>query len=95
MTTEAMLIFTLAWPSFEKRIENYARQLVYPADAYENLVHKAMITLWKCDPSAFAFLDPKDVAYRRDVVKNSMRELRGRRRSVSHGQAFARRSSRA
>ena len=32
VTTEAILIFELAWPLFEKGIENYARQLVHLTD---------------------------------------------------------------
>ena len=34
-----------------------------------------MIVLWRCDPSAFDFLNPKDVSYLRNAMKNRMRDL--------------------
>lgn len=79
VTTEAKLIFDLAWPLFEKGIVNYARQLVQLTDdcedRAEDLVQEAMIVLWKCDPSAYDFLNPKDVAFLRTAMNNRMRDL--------------------
>ena len=57
VTTEAMLIFTVVWPSFESGIEECARRLACQADDREDLVQEAMIALWKCDPTAYDFFD--------------------------------------
>ena len=73
VTTEAMLIFSLAWPLFESRVERYARRLSDVRDEREDLVQEAKITLWKCDPSAFDFLVPDDVGYLRRAMLNRMR----------------------
>lgn len=79
VTTEAKLIFELAWPLFEKGVENYARQLVQDTDdavdRAEDLVQEAMIVLWRCDPTGFDFLNPKDVGYLRAAMNNRMRAL--------------------
>ncbi len=80
VTTEAMLIFTVVWPSFESRIEAFARRLAHHLDDREDLVQEAMITLWKCDPTAYDFLDPKDMAYLRRAMVHRMCDVWGRNR---------------
>ena len=80
VTTEAMLIFTVVWPTFERGIEEFARRLACQADDREDLVQEAMITLWKCDPTAYDFLDPADMAYLRRAMVHRMCDAWGRKR---------------
>lgn len=80
VTTEAMLIFTVVWPSFESSIEKFARRLACHLDDREDLVQEAMITLWMCDPTAYDFLDPRDMAYLRRAMVNRMCDVWGRKR---------------
>ena len=83
VTTEARLLFNLAWPLFESRIERYAWRLSDEHDEREDLVQEAMITLWKCDPSAFDFLDPDDVGYLRRAMLNRMRNAYRKKHPVA------------
>ena len=80
LTTEAMLIFTVVWPSFERGIEAFARRLASDPDDQEDLVQEAMITLWRCDPTAYDFHDRADMAYLRRAMVNRMCDAWGRRR---------------
>ena len=80
VTTEAMLIFTVVWPSFERGIEEFARRLALEVDDREDLVQEAMITLWKSDPTAYDFLDSADLAYLRRTMVRRMCDTWGRKR---------------
>jgi DNA-directed RNA polymerase specialized sigma24 family protein len=71
-TGDASRAWESAWPLYEPLLTRLAKRLTDDQDQREDLLHEAMIKLWKTDPTRFDFREKKEVRYLQKILVHRM-----------------------